>query len=194
MKNMKKPAILWGIAGIVISLCTLIAAVYGMNGSLAIHVDTDAILTAAEQTMDTACSGDFEALGPLLAGAPDLGAAPENSGDAQGKIWQAYLDSIEYQLGKHCYADSNTVALDVQLSCLNISAVMASLQEAVPDMLTENTAASHEVTLLSATEQILAAPPTMERTLTLHFARSGGSWKVLPTEALLQFLSGFVSE
>jgi len=97
MKNVKKPVILWGIAGIVLSLCTLIAVIGGLLGNPLILVDTEAVLTAAEQTMDCVCSGDFEALGQLLSGAPDLGPAPENSGDAKGEIWQAYLESIAYQ-------------------------------------------------------------------------------------------------
>ena len=194
MKNLKKPVILWGFAGILLSLCTLGVVLWGLLGEPVILVDTDAVVSAAEQTMDCVRSGDFEALEKLLSGTPDLGPAPEKSDDAAGVIWQAYLDSMEYQLGDQCYVDNGAVALDVQLSCLDISAVIASMQETVPNVTTQNSDEGHKAVLLSEAEKILSQMPMTERTLTLHFANSNNTWQVLPTDAFVRLLSGFVSE
>lgn len=200
MKNMKKPVILWGIAGIVLSLCTLIAAVYGMNSSPVVLMDSTVILETAEQTLECARSGDLDALEQLLYGTPDLGESPEKSQEAKSLIWYAYLDSMEYRLGEECYASGSGMAVDVSIHCLDISAVTEAMQAIVPTLMTQaeaETASEAEISkvLSSAAAQVLAEQSQMmDREITLNLVRSNGRWQVVPTEALQQFLSGFVSE
>lgn len=212
MEKTKRSVNLWLIAGVILSLCTLAAAVYGINNSTAVLVDSTVVIEAAEQTLECACSGDYDTLGQMLYGTPDLGACPEKSEDAESLIWYAFLDSIQYQVSEECYASGSGVALDVRVSCLDISAVTDSLQTIAPDLMiqiAEEKGSEGEIydvernyresfiaeVLRSATAQVLAEQPqTMERELTLNLVRSNGGWQVVPTEALLHFLSGFVSE
>lgn len=212
MEKTKRSVILWGIAGVLLSLCTLAAAIYGMHSSPAVLMDSTVVIEAAEQTLECARSGDYDMLGQLLYGAPNLGSCPEKTEDAQSLIWYAFLDSIQYQLGEACYATDSGVALDVHIRCLDISAVTASLQTIAPDLMTqiaEGKDSEAEIydeennyreafiaeVLRSATDQVLAGQPQMmERELTLEFIRWNGCWQVVPTDGLLQFLSGYVSE
>lgn len=194
MKNLKKPVILWGLAGLILSLCTLVITLVGLLSEPVVRVDTEAVVSAAEQTLDCARTGDFEALQKLLAGAPDLGPAPENTGDTKSILWQAYLESLEYQFSDQCHAEGDIITLDMQLTCLDIPAVIAKLQETVPTILVENTTEGHEAVLLSATEDILSQPPMTERTVTLQLRNADGGWKVLANETFVQLLTGFVSE
>lgn len=211
MKKTKRSVILWLIAGAVVCLCTLGAVVYGVNSTPAVLVDPAAVTEAAEQVLACARSGDYDALGQMLYGAPDLGTRPEQSGDAESLIWSAYLDSIQYQLSDECSASGSGVALNVRITCLDISAVTDSLQTIAPELLAqkaEEMDTEEEIydeehnyreafiseVLRSATAQVLAEQPrTMEREITLRLLRSNGHWQVVPTEELLQFLSGFVS-
>lgn len=210
MEKTKRSVSLWLIAGVILSLCTLAAAVYGMNSSPAVLVDSTKLIETAEQTLECARSGDYVALGQMLYGTPNLGENLEKTDDAQSLIWYAFLDSIQYRFGEECYAAGSGVALDVQLRCLDISAVTASLQELAPELMVqiaEEKGSEEEIydeqrnyrqsfideVLRIATVQVLAEPPMMEQTLTLNFARSKAGWQVVPTQALLQLLSGYVS-
>lgn len=210
MENTKKPVNLWLIAGIVLSLCTLFTVVYGLNSSPVVLVDSAPVVEAAEQTLECARSGDYDALGRMLYGAPSLGQCPEKEDTAESKIWYAYLDSIQYQVAQEITPTASGVSLTAQITTLDIPAVSASLQEIVSDLLPKMAKdskekvydAEHKYTdafvaevLNTAADQVLSGQvPTVQREITLELTRSGGSWQVVPTQQLQQFLSGFVSE
>lgn len=208
---MKRATACWAIAGLLVSLCTLFVLRYGTTHGPAVLVDSGSVAEAADQVMACAASGDYEALENLLYGSPHLGEAPQKDDSAQGLIWKAYLDSIEYSFPDSCYAVDANMALDVCVTCLDISSVTDSLQEIAPGLMAKKAAQitdekkvydeAHnyredflaEVMAESAAQALGNQNQTMERTFTLQLVRSDGTWQVLPTEELLQFLSGFVS-
>lgn len=212
MRKWIQPTILWCIAGVFISLCALGIVFYGIHSSTAVLMDSAVAIEAAEEVLDCARSGDYEALGHLLYGEPDLGAVPENNDSAESLIWYAYLDSIEYQLDEECQPNGDGVALKASITCLDISTVTASLQAIAPERMKQLAAEKKsddeiydeehnfrpefiDEVLRSATTQVLSQQPqTMQREMTLELVRSNGRWQVVPTDALLQFLSGYVSE
>lgn len=211
MKNMKKPAILWGIAGLVLSLCVLIAAVYGMNSSPAMLADPASVTAAAEQVLDCARSGNFEELETLLSGNTQLGEAPSGEDTAESLIWQAFLESVEYEIAEEVTTSGSGVCVNVHIRCLDISQLSATLQESVPELIrkivteTEDKSKIYDAernyqdtflaeVLLTATQQILTKQlPTMEFDMVLNLVPSADGWLVTPTEELLQFLTGFVA-
>ena len=208
---MKRATACWAIAGLLVSLCTLFILRYGTTHGPAVLVDSRFVAEAADQVMACAASGDYKALEALLYGSPDLGEAPQTDGTAQGLIWKAYLDSIEYSFPGSCYAVDANMALDVRVSCLDISSVTDSLQEIAPGLMAKKAAQITdenevydearnyredflaEVMAESAAQALEEQQPSMERIFTLQLVRSEGAWQVIPTEELLQFLSGFVS-
>lgn len=209
MEKTKRSVILWSIAGAILSLCTLAAVIYGINSTPKVLVDSEALAASAEEVLECARSGDYDALSQLLYGTPDLGACPEKAENAESMIWYAFLDSIDYQVSQECYASGSGVALDIRIRCLDISAVTASLQAIAPELLLQTAQQEEDIydeqnnyresfiseVLCAATAQVLAEEPQLlDRELTLTFTRSDGRWQVVPTESLLQLLSGYVSE
>lgn len=212
MKTRKRSTTLWAVTGAILALCTLGTAVYGMHSSPVLALDTTAVVEAAEQTLSCAQSGDYEALSQMLYGAPKLGDTPEKAETAESAIWQAYLDSIAYQVDDTCYAAEDAVALDVSIQCLDISAVTASMKEIVPDLLLDGVKNAEDPdavyqsdgsyqedfvdeVLYTAAKQVLKQKqPVKEQTLTLHFAHADGQWQAVPDQALQQFLSGYVTQ
>ena len=207
---MKRATACWAIAGLLVSLCTLFVLRYGTTHGPAVLVDAQSVAEAADQVMACAAAGDYGALEALLYGAPHLGEAPQKDDSAQGLIWKAYLDSIEYSFGS-CYAVDSNMALDVCVTCLDISSVTDSIQEIVPGLMAKKAAQitdenkvydeAHnyredflaEVMAESAAQALGNQAQTMEQTFTLLLVRSNGTWQVVPTEEFLRFLSGFVS-
>ena len=211
MKNMKKPAILWGIAGLVLSLCVLIAAVYGMNSSPAMLADPASVTATAEQALECVRSGNFEELETLLSGNTQLGDAPSGEDTAESLIWQAFLESVEYEIAEEVTTSANGVCVNVHIRCLDIAQLSDTLQETVPELIrkivteTEDKSKIYDAernyqdtflaeVLLTATKQILTKQlPTTELDMVLNLVPSADGWQVAPTEELLQFLTGFVA-
>ena len=212
MKKLKHPVYLWAIAGIILSLLTLTVTVYGINSTPAIAMDASVVVEAAEQTLECVRSGDYDTLGQMLYGAPKLGDSPLDAEDLESTILLAFLDSVQYQVSSQCHTSDSGISLDVQLTCLDLSAVSESLQAIVPDLMNRIANEKGDESLVydagrnyredfitevltTATQQVLAkAPQTIDREITLDLVQCDGRWQVVPTDAFVQLLSGYVSE
>lgn len=204
--------ILWAAAGLILAMATLGVAIYGTRTAPSIRMDQSIVLDAAEEALTCARSGDYAALSQLLYGNPDLGEPLPETDDAKSMIWQAYLDSIRWNLATECRPVDSGVAVDVAIRCMDISAVTEALQTVAPERMVqlakEKTKdeeiydadrnylpAFVEEVLRSATAEVLSGTiPTEVRYLTLQLVRSDNSWKIVPTEELMHFLSGYVAE
>ena len=204
--------LLWAAAGLILAIATLSTAIYGTRSVPSVRMDQSVVLEAAEEVLSCAKSGDYAALSQLLYGNPELGESPEKTDEATSMIWQAYLDSLSWKLADNCTPTDTGLKVDVTLHCMDISAVTASLQTVAPARMTQlakEKTTEEEIydkdrnylpefvaeVLRSATAEVLAQPvQTVERTMTLQLVRAGGSWQVVPTEELMHFLSGFVTE
>jgi hypothetical protein len=212
MNKSKYPAYLWTIAGIILSLLTLTVTVCGINSTPVIAMDASVAVEAAEQTLDCARTGDYDALGQMLYGAPKLGDSPMDEDDLESTILLAFLDSIQYQVSSECRTSDSGISVDVKLTCLDLAAVSESLQAIVPGLMNRIANEKGDESLVydagrnyredfitevltTATQQVLEqAPQTVDREITLELVQSGGRWQVVPTEAFIQLLSGYVSE
>ena len=106
---------------------------------------------AAEQVcilMDAVCSGDFEAAEKLLYGNPELGADRAPADAAGRMIWQAYVESLDYQLSGDVYATDTGVAQDVKIISMEISTVTAQLASRTGTLLNEKMEAAEDVSEL----------------------------------------------
>ena len=205
-------AILWAAAGLILAAVTIGTAIYGTRSTPSIRMDQSLVLDTAEEALTSTRSGDYAALSQLLYGTPNLGEPPTKTEEAQSMIWYAYLDSLTWELADACTPTDSGVALDVTVRCMDISSVTASLQTLAPErmkQLAKEKTKDEEIydadrnylpefvaeVLRSATEEVLSGEiQTMERTLTLQLVRASGRWQIVPTEALMHFLSGFVAE
>lgn len=210
MERKKRSVIAWGAAGILLALCTLGVTIYGLNSDPTVLMDTAVITNTAEQTLECVCSADYETLEQLLYGSPDLGPSPVNTGNAESLILFAYLDSIQYQMPAECYVTESGMAVDVVITCLDIPAVTAAMKEGSQALILQLAGekdseeeiydADHnykeafvEEVLCTAAKEALAAPQTTQQELTIELVQSNGRWLVVPTNTLLQLLTGFVS-
>jgi len=202
----------WAAVGAVLSLCALIAVVYGLNSEPRFQADPSKVVTAAEEVLNCARTGDWESLGKILYGDPSLGEAPNRDSSVQNMIWYSYLESLQYSISESPNVTEAGVSLNVTINCLDISAVMDSLKETAPATMARKASQTDDESLIydeshnyrdtfvtevlrDATAQILQAEPqTTEREVTLQFVRSDGQWQAVPNDELLGLLTGFVSE
>ena len=120
---------LFGLVGICVALSALWLSTYGMEAVPAIIETPEAALEQVESMMDSFCAGDYGAAGSYLYGRPDLGADREAAEEVGGLIWEAFQESMTYELVGECYATSNGLAQNIRVTTLDISAVTGYLEE-----------------------------------------------------------------
>lgn len=79
------------------------------------------------QMMDALCQGDFSSAGQYILGNPSFGADREPDSATGAVIWDAFVDSLSYELSGECYATDTGVAQNVVFTYLDITSVTDSL-------------------------------------------------------------------
>lgn len=201
---------LFGLIGICAAVSALWLSAYGMGAAPAIIETPESALEQVEAMMDSFCRGDYAAAGDYLYGTPDLGADREAADAVGSLIWEAFQESMTYELAGECYATNDGLAQNIRVTTLDISGVTAYLEaharenietrareaEDYDTVFDENdeyrTEFIQEVlreTTLQALEET-AAQVTTE--VTLNLVWSEGKWWVVSNEALLKAVSGGV--
>lgn len=165
----------------------------------------------AVAVMDAICGGDYATAGSLLYGKPELGIDREPA-DAVGKLlWQAYVDSMEYELSGDCFATDRGVAQKVRFTCLELNSVTDGLGERAKTLLAQRVAQAEDISeiydenmeyredfvmqvLHDAAVQALqenAKTKTVELTLNMVYDRQ---WWIKPEAELLEAISGGIGK
>lgn len=189
MRSAKKKTLLFAAAGALFSLLAVLVVIGGLAGHVTV-TDPEGIPAAAEAVLTAVREEDWTALSALVTGDLSLHPEPGPEGSPERQIWDAYRQSLSWQCDQPFGVDGDKVTQTVQLSCLDIAALIGRMQQ-----LLQEQAVSHEdpdTALPAAAQQALReALPTVSQEITLSFRREGGAWKLIPDHALLELLSGF---
>lgn len=124
---------------VIVGIAAAAAAVYLGLG----NKDADPVLLAppeeAEQQvvalMDAVCQGNFAAASTYLQGQPSLGVDREPTDEVGVLIWDAFCDSMSYELVGTCYATEDGLAQDISFSCMDMTSVTDVLRDRSQSML-----------------------------------------------------------
>jgi len=162
----------------------------------------------AEAVMEALCSGDYAAAEKMLYGTPDLGAEQEPEEPMGQILWQAYVESLDYELVGACYPTDTGLAQDVKIISMELPAVTAHLGERTRVLLNQRVENARDVSEIydenneyrqDLIQEVLcqAAQQALEddirycwQTVTLQLVYSQGQWWVAADEALLNAVSG----
>lgn len=162
----------------------------------------------AVSMMNEICEGNFDAASKRLLGTPDLGVNRKAQDEAGVMIWDAFVDSLSYDMVGTCYVTDDGLAQNVVLTCLDVTSVTANLHQRTQALLEQrvneavNTShiydENHEYreefvmeVLREALEAAMkedAREMTVE--LTLNMVYRDGQWWVVSDSALLDAISG----
>lgn len=165
----------------------------------------------AEQMLTKVCAGDYTGAADYLYGNPRLGDHQPRTDQVTQQIWDAFINSLHFELVGEVYATVSGVAQDVRIESLNIPSVTGGLKELAPEMLVQRAenaedmseiyTDNHEyrddftaVLLHDAAAQAIAAGELNRQELTLNLIYSEGRWWVMPDQALLNAISGGILE
>lgn len=201
-------AVIFAFAGI----CSAAAAIYiGANftdRSPQLLTPPTVARSKVVMLMDAVCEGDYEQASQAILGNPSLGVDREAADKVGVLIWNAFQDSLSYELTGECYTTEDGLAQDLTVTGLDIESVTVNLRQRSQDLLEQRVAEAEDTSeiydenneyredfvmsvLYDAAVQALEEDGT-EKTvsLTIKLSYSEGSWWVVADNALLDAISG----
>jgi hypothetical protein len=159
----------------------------------------------AMDLLDALCKADYTAVSRCLYGQPDLGMDGQPADDVGRMFFEAYAQSLRYELVRDCYATSEGVALDVCITALDVDAALQQLRQQAQELLQQRVAEAEDVSqvydesgeyleslveavLRTSASQVLQEGSTVRTQLTLECVFRDGKWWILPSDALLDII------
>lgn len=160
------------------------------------------------QMMDALCQGDFSTVEHYILGNPSLGVDREPADAASALIWNAFVDSLSYELSGECYATDTGVAQDVTLTYLDIPAVTQELAQLSEKHLTKlQQEATHtseiydengnyhsdlvlKVFNAAVAESLQENSSFISSTFTLQLVQRDNQWYIISNNDLISAISG----
>lgn len=158
--------------------------------------------------MDAVAEGDYEEASQAIYGTPSLGVDREAADEVGVLIWEAFQDSISYELLGECYTTEQGLAQNVSITCMDVTSVTVNLKERSQTLLEQRVNEAEDVSevydenndyredfvmavlrdaVVDALEED-AREITVE--LTVNLSYQDGEWWVVADEALLDAISG----
>ena len=182
------------------------------------NLDADPILVQqpesareqVEQLMSAVCEGDYVTASSLLYGSPDLGMERDAADRVGVLLWEAMEQSRSYTLSDEFYATNTGVALDVEMSCLDMASVTVNLRERSQTLLEQRMQEAEDpsevydenneyredfvmgVLYDAALEALEEDGKEISYSFTLNLTYENGNWWIMPEASLLEAISGGV--
>ena len=158
--------------------------------------------------MDAVCAGDFKGASAYMQGQPDLGVDREATDPVGILIWNAFCDSMSYELVGDCYGTEAGLAQDLTISCLDITSVTSVLKDRSQAMLEQRVEEAEnlddvydedlqyredfvmDVLYDAAVEALEEDSVTMTTDLTVNMVYQNEQWWIIADRNLLDAISG----
>lgn len=208
MRRSRVVSFLFGLLAVAFTAAAVVTAVHFRNASPVLLSAPPEARQQAEKVMEALCSGDFSEAQTMLYGNPDLGVNREPADPVGAMIWQAYVESLDYELVGDCAASGTGLSQKVKIISLELSSVTEQLGSRARVLLNEALEKAEDVSeiydenneyrpeLVQSVLQEAAAQALEEdarysyEIITLQLVYDEGQWWVAADEALLHAVSG----
>lgn len=202
---------IFAVLGAVLAICALALCFASLDASPRLLKTPGAAVDAADAMMTAVCEGDYASASGRMFGNPDLGVDREPADPVAALIWNAFLDSLDYELVGSCYATDSGVAQNVTITCLDISSVTSVLGERSQALLSQRVREAEDVSEIyddnneyredfvmevlydAAVEALAEDAKTTTQDVTLNLIYDRSQWKIMPEAALLSAISGGIA-
>lgn len=211
MKRTNAGALVFAVLGTLMAAAVVFICLSQRQAAPKMLQRTQGASLCAEQMLTKVCDGDYTGAAAYLYGNPILGSDQPRSDQVSQQIWDAFINSLHFELVGEIYATVSGVAQDVQLESLNIPSVTGGLKQLAPEMLAQRVESAEDMSeiytdnheyrddftailLHDAAAQAIAAGERTLQELTLNLIYDEGQWWVLPDPVLLNAISGGILE
>lgn len=208
MKRYKILSAVFAAVGLMAAAAAIYLTLSYRNAEPMLLTPPNVAKSQAAAMMNAVCKGDYETASGYLLGNPSLGVDRDASDEVGVMIWEAFTNSLSYEMVGPCYATDDGLAQRVELTGLDIECVTQGLRERAQTMLqqrVENAEDTSEVydenndyresfvmqVLSDAVAQALEENSQQKTvSLTLNLTYQDGKWYVVADNQLLDAISG----
>lgn len=196
------------LLGAILAVGTVFLSLTSLEAEPQLIRQSTSAAASAEAMLDALCRGDYEEAGKWMYGSPSLGSGAESESETGRLLWDAFVKSLRYELIEDSFISQSGISQKVRLRALDLSAVTANLKERSQTLLTQRVEEAEDVSqiyddsnnykesfvmevLRDATLEAIdqdAAYTTQEVTLDLVY--ENGQWWVVPSQNLMNVISG----
>ncbi len=202
---------LFAVLGTALAALTLWTALGSLEASPVLLRTPSEAVNTANAMLTAVCEGDYAAAGEMMYGSPDLGASRDAADEVGVLVWNAFVESLDYQLVSSCYATDSGVAIDVTLTGLDLDSVTAKLGERSKALLELRVAEAEDVSEIydenndyreefvldvladAAREALEQDARHRQWDFTLNLVHQNGRWCIMPEQPVIHAISGGIA-
>ena len=210
MKVSKIIAALFGVAGVCAAALCVHLAFENRNAIPVLVEQPESAREQVEIMMEAVSRNDYAAASEVIQGNPVFGADRAPADAVSGLIWDAFVESVSYELVGDLYATDSGVAQNIKVTTLDMGSVTANLKERSKELLEQRVADAEDpdevydenneyredfvmqVLYDAAVEALKADAKMMEHEVTINMIYENGAWLIVPDSSLLNAISGGV--
>ena len=203
--------------GLVFALAGLGVAAFTVKLSLDNLTSIPVLLAPVEEAeqqavklMEAVAAGDYATAETLILGNPKLGVDRDPADAAGVLIWNAFVESYDYEMVGESYATDSGIAQNVRVSYLDIGSVTANLRERSQTLLEERVSQAEDVEQIydenneykeafvmavlndAVTDALKEDSKMTGMEFTLNLVYRNGDWVVVSDSALMTAISGAI--
>ena len=210
MKVAKIIAALFGVAGVCAASLCVHLALSNRNASPVLLEQPESAREQVEVLMEAVSRNDYAAASRVIQGSPVFGADREPADAVSAMIWNAFVESVSYELVGELYATDSGVAQNIAVTTLDMGSVTANLKERSEKMLEERVGEAEDpdevydenneyredfvmqVLYDAAVEALEEDAKTVRYEVTINMIYENGDWWIVPDASLLSAITGGV--
>ena len=199
---------LFGVAGVCAAALCVNLAFQKMDAHPVLVEKPEAAGAQVEILMEAVSNNDYATASTVIRGNPVFGVDRDPADAVSGLIWDAFVQSINYELVGELYATDSGVAQNISVTTLDMASVTANLKERSEKLLEQRVEAAEDPddvynedhdyredvvmqVLYEATVQALKEDAKMMTTeVTINMIYENGQWWIVSNSALLSAITG----
>ena len=201
---------LFGVAGVCAAVLCVSLAFQNVNASPVMVEQPESAREQVEVLMEAVSNNDYAAASAVLNGNPVFGADREPADAVGGLIWNAFCESLQYELVGDLYATDSGVAQNITVTALDMASVTEHLKERSEKLLEARVAAAEnpddvydenneyredfvmQVLYDAAVQALKEDAKTVTGEVTINMIFENGQWWIIADSALLNTITGGV--
>jgi len=208
MKSCKFFSALFGLLGICAAVAGIFLSLHFRNAGPVLLKQSEAAEAQVHAMLYAVKNNEFGRVGDMLYGQLAIGADRLPTEDVGVLLWEAFLDSLSYELEGEFHATESGVARNVTITTLDVSSITDVLRDRAQTMLQDrvaHTADADDVydqnneyreefvmaVLYDAAKSALETDGrTMTHRITINLIYENGQWWIMPEDGLLDAITG----
>ncbi len=208
MNKLRFFSVVFGLLGAVAAAAGIYLAINNMDASPVLVRQPEAARNQVVAMLDALSIQDYDTVSGTLYGNPALGMSRDPENPVGQLFWEAYADSVSYELVGEFYATASGVAQNVVITGMDLHAVTENLQVRSQNLLKQRVAEAEDTSEIydenneyrdefvmdvlydAAQEALTADARKVSWEITLNLTYENGQWWIMPDKLLLEAISG----